>query len=208
MLGGALVAVTMCVVMVLVAGIFGAATPTAGECAWLTLVSLAGTWAVLIPSKFWEGTRGEVGLRRFVMMVIGLGLGVLAFGVASMLMVNLSHGYDFVADALDGKPPTPLDLPNGFYDGFDGHPLVLAHMAVFGALFLLIRWWRQADPLRYSRLSLKSVIITVIVAFAIAALLEFPHQWPMMVAGVVSASVQMASPWVPRRERLARKQEA
>ena len=33
------------------------------QCAWLFLVSLAGTWLVLIAAKFWEGSQGEPMLR-------------------------------------------------------------------------------------------------------------------------------------------------
>ena len=37
--------------------------------------------------------------------------------------------------------------------GVDGRPLMLVYVATFGTLFLLLRWWRQTNPLRSKRLS-------------------------------------------------------
>ena len=73
----------MCVVLMLLysSPYFAGTSVRPEQFAWLVLVSIAGAWSVLIPSKFWEGTRGDAMLRRFILMVIGLGLGALAFGV-------------------------------------------------------------------------------------------------------------------------------
>ncbi len=192
MLAGSLVAMAMCIVMVLLMSYRGT-TPRPEQCAWLVLVSIAGTWAVLVPSKFWEGTRGEPMLRRFILMVVGLGLGAVAFGTATMLLVSLPPGAGFP------KPPN-YQLPPSFYAG-DGRPLAMAYLACFGTLFLVIRWWRQADPLRSSRLSLWSLLISVVLAGIVAGVWHFPQPWLVMVAGVISVSVQLASPWMSPQKR-------
>jgi hypothetical protein len=36
----------------------------------------------------------------------------------------------------------------------------------------------------------------------VASILQFPEPWLMMVAGCMSVSVQLASPWVPTHARL------
>jgi hypothetical protein len=207
LLAGALVAVAMCVVMVLLNSLWVHNTSQAAEYqqyaqyGWLVLVSIAATWAVLIPSKFWEGSRGEATLRRFIMMVIGLVLGLLAFGAAEMLSVNLSMGPDYGIQSM-----SPHDKwPANFYDAY-GRPREMAFLACFGTLFLLLRWWRQADPLRSSRLSLWSMFVSVVGAVLVAAFWGFQQaSWLVMVAGAMSASVQLASPWVNPRERAHRK---
>jgi hypothetical protein len=192
LLAGALVALAMCVVMVLVSSYLD--KPPAPElCAWLALAGIAGTWAVLVPAKFWEGTRGEPMLRRFILMVVGLGLGLLAFFAAQTLLVQLPF---------ESKLPSPgYRLPPSFY-GARGQPLVMAYMAVFAGLLAVLRWWRQADPWRTSRLSLGFMIVSVAMAAVVAGVLKFPQPWLMMVAGIMSVSVQVASPWVPPRDRL------
>jgi len=150
-----------------------------------------GAWAVLIPSKFWEGSRGEVLVRRFVLMVVGLAVGVLAFGLAALLKVNLPYDPGFAE-------PHKYVLP-GFYAG--GTPLLLAYMACFGTLFVAIRWWRQADPLRATRMSLWAMIFCVVMGWLVAALWLFPQPWLAMVACAISVSVQLTSPWLHPRRR-------
>ncbi len=191
MVGGAAVAMTMTLVMVLLAGYRSNVVPRPEQCAWLVLVGIAGTWAVLIVSKFWEGSRGDPVLRRFVLMCVGMGLGMLAFWAASLLKVDL--------------PPDPrlsaehsYDLP--FYDA-SGRPLWMAYLACFGTVFLLVRWWRQADPLRKTRLSLWSMIASMLAAWIAAYAWQFPQPWSIMPACILSVSVQLASPWIAPRER-------
>ncbi|OHB66839.1 MAG: hypothetical protein A2V70_03830 [Planctomycetes bacterium RBG_13_63_9] len=194
LLAGTLVAVAICVVMVLISS-YRDAMPSLQQCAWLAMTSIVGTWAVLVPAKFWEGTKGEAAPRRFIMMVVGLALGALAFSTATMFLVDLPYDRDF------GSPHT-FQLPNSMY--VDGRPLATAYLACFGTLFLLIRWWRQADPLRSSRLSIWSMLVTIVAAGLVAAAWKFPQPWLPMVAGAISVSVQLASPWVPPRERFRR----
>jgi len=200
LLGSGLVGVAMCVVLVLLYAYFTTASIRPEQFAWLLLVGVAGSWAVLIPSKFWEGTRGEAMLRRFILMVVGLGLGVLAFGVASVLMVSLPVDASYGSAFFPGH-----EMPASFYDRVDGDPLAPAFMACFGMLYFLMRWWRQADPLRPSRVSLWAMFVSVVVAAVVAGFLCFPSSWLMMVVAVISASVQLSSPWVPPRERARRK---
>jgi hypothetical protein len=191
MVGGALIALTMCLVMVLVNS-FRSAVPKPEVFAWLALMSIAGTWAVMIPTKFWEGTEGETLVRRFVLMVIGLALGVLAFAAASYLDVTLPFDPRF-GEIHDYR------LPPDFYT--DGQPRLMAYLACFGTLFFLIRWWRQADPLRRSRLSLGALIVSGIAAWLAAAVWLFPQPWLIMLAATISVSLQLASFWIPPRLR-------
>ena len=55
-------------------------------------------------------------------------------------------------------------VPPAFYQ--DGRPTVMAYMAAFATLLAVLRWWLDADPMRATRLSLWSVIVTVIVAMS------------------------------------------
>ena len=192
MLLGAIAALAMCVVMVLISS-YRDLVPRPEQCAWLALMSIAGTWAVLVTSKFWEGARGEPMLRRFVLMIIGLGLGLLAYAAAGVLFVSLPQ--DPTIPAGSG-----YRLPTSFYA--DGRPLAMAYMAVFGTLLAVIRWWLAANPMRTARLSLWSMFGSCLVAVVVAGVWHFPQPWLMMVAGAMSVAVQLASPWVPPRQRL------
>jgi hypothetical protein len=187
-----LVAAAMTVVLFLVSSYYNLSLRPE-QCAWLLLVAVAGAWTILIPSKFWEGTQGEPALRRFMMMVLGLGLGVLACGLASFFEATLPPSPDYPHDL-------SLTMAHRFY-GPDGQPLLQAFLVNFGILFLLIRWWRQADPLRPKRLSLWSLIVSVVIAGAAAFVLDFPQPWLPMLAASISVSVQLSSHWLQPHER-------
>jgi hypothetical protein len=189
LLTGALAAAAMCVVM-LVIGSYGSdavSIPKPEQFAWLLLASLAGTWAVLVAAKLWEGLRGDAMLRRFVLMVVGLGIGATMFAAAEFLMVKLPAAVTY------SQFQPGFRAPSSFYDSY-GQPLIMAYMACFGTLFLVLRWWLQADPLRRTRLSVFSVLLSILVAAIVAELWQFPQPWLPMVAGAMSVAVQLASP--------------
>ena len=186
----ALAAAVMCFVMAMIES-FQANSPgfpRPEQFAWLLMVSVTGSWAVLILSKFWEGSRGDPMVRRFLMMVTGLGVGAAAFAASELLMVSLP--------AAAGYPQPPAyRLPPSFY-AIDGRPMLLAHMACFATLFLLVRWWLQTNPLRLARLSLGRLILSALVAGVVAWAWQFPQPWLPMVAATISVSVQLSSPWM------------
>jgi hypothetical protein len=192
LLGSALVAIIMSVVALIVLGSRGVDFQVE-QGAWLLATSLAAAWAILVPGKFWEGREGDAILRRFILMVIGLGVGALAYLAGDWFHVELPY--------LFNSPGPHYHTSPLFYDG--DKPLILAFMAVFGSLFLVIRWWRQSDPLRATRLSIWTLIGCGFIAWVVELLWQFPLGWVMMVACVTSVAVQLASPWVhPRVRRL------
>jgi hypothetical protein len=85
-----------------------------------------------------------------------------------------------------------------------GEPMLKAYLAYFGFLFLLVRWWRQADPLRPARLNLWSVARVVSAAYLVTLFIAFPQPWGLMVAATVSIAVQLSSPWIASRQQAAR----
>jgi eukaryotic-like serine/threonine-protein kinase len=196
MLGSTLVAATMCVVMVLIESFRNdaLALPRPEQIAWLLFVGVVGSWAVLIPSKFWEGFRGDAMVRRFLLMVIGMGVGVAAYALGELLMVGLPPAAGYPV-------PPGYRLPPSFY-AQDGRPLLMAYVACFGTLFLLVRWWLQTDLLRRSRLGLWRLVVSVVVAAVAAWAWQFPQPWLPMIAATISVSVQLAGPWRRQDKRL------
>ena len=192
LLVAAMVTAVMCVIMLLIEAYRGMPLQIE-QCAWLYAVSLAGAWLVLIAAKFWEGSQGERMLRHFALMIVGLGLGLLAFGVAETFLVRLPSDHEFPPNAHHWVPPA-------FYQ--DGRPMLMAYMAAFATFLGVLRWWLNADPMRITRLSLWSLLVTVVIAHIIAAAWQFPEPWLMMVAACMSVTVQLSSPWVPTYARL------
>jgi len=191
MLAAALVAATMCLVMAILAAYRGR-LPQADQLAWLLSVSIVASWAVLIPSKLWEGRRGEAVLRRFVLLLAGLGVGLFAAGVHAFLTFRLPDPTVFLPADPELTSVAHYRLPASFYA--DGSPQLLAYLACFATLFLVLRWWRQADPLRAARLSLWWILVSSVVAGVVASAWHFPQPWLVWVAAVMSISIQLASP--------------
>ncbi|MEK6238384.1 MAG: serine/threonine protein kinase, partial [Planctomycetales bacterium] len=151
----------------------------------LCLIGIAGAWAILIPAKFWEGRSGDGLQRRFVMMIVGLAVGALAYAADVALMINfteISPSWNSVWEQL--KTPT-----------LQG-PTLLSYMAFFGVLFFTVRWWLQADPLRSSRLSFLPLVVCGFWAFMLFLLWPFTQSWGILWAVVISLAVQSAAPWV------------
>ena len=157
---------------------------------WLAVVSTLGAWGVLVPSALWQGRVGEPIFRRIVMLVVGLALGTVAYFIDVGLWVDLPF------DHLVNQMTSNVFSPKSFYDAKGGSPLLYAYLAYFGFLFLLVRWWRFADPLRPSRLSIWPIACALLVAFGLNFLWPFPQPWGLMVAATISLAVQLASPLV------------
>ena len=158
--------------------------------AWLVAVSILSAWIII--GMRWAGgpLHRDPFMCRFLYMVAGLALGTLAFALAGFLEVSL--------------PPDPrftevpgYTLPASFY-GSEGHPKLAAHLATFGSLFLVLRWWRQSDPYRFSRLSVAATVISGLIGWLVAAVWMFPQPWLMLIACSTSVSVQLASPQLTR----------
>ena len=196
MFTSAIVAILVAFVMFLVrGGVHAGGIADLNQYAWLALTSIVGSWGVLIPAKLWQGGREDVTLRRFAMLAVGLLVGAAAYGFQSGLLVDMPY-------EMNRHLPPPFEgmaWGRSWYDVY-GKP-TLAYLTYFAFVFFVMKWWRQANPLRHARLSLWSVITTVFVAGVANMLWPLPQPWALMVAATVSISVQMASTWIPLRER-------
>ena len=161
--------------------------------AWLFILSTIGAWLVLIPSKFWEGTRGDTTMRRFVLLMMGLLLGGFGYLVHSTLMVTLPYS-DAASGPLASATAGMAPLQSSLFDKY-GAPEAVAYLAYFGLLFPVLRWWLLAEPRRRVRFSPWALAPSVFWAFLLAALLNFPDAWGPAVAAMIAASVQLSSPW-------------
>lgn len=173
----------------------------------LALLSTVGTWAVLVPAKFWEGTIGEPGLRRFILLIIGLSLGTFAWGVDRSLAMHPNYP---VHPRMSAVIPThtiingqPAERPQRALSDDSGMPTLKGYLAFFGFLMPVLSWWKLADPARRHRVSLWSAALFTGWGFLLSEFWEFPLHG-VMIAGAMALAVQLSSPWVNvRSQRLA-----
>jgi hypothetical protein len=165
---------------------------------WLTLTSTLAAWGVLAASKSWEGTSGDAALRRFTMLVVGLGVGLGSYALTQFLEFQPS----LVITDPDFALVESSDLPPALHHLADGSPTVACYLAYFGGLFLVFRWWKQADPIRRARLSILATAVCVFGAIFLEALLQ--SRQGFLVAAITALAVQLSSPWMsPEERRLA-----
>lgn len=209
LLGSLLAAALFASLAALVAPVLlGLASTSAGAAAylWLALAGTIGSWAILVPTKFAEGrVEDQVPMRMFMLMLGGL-VGVGAWALASALFVTLPRAGEPISVNSGVISNEMLGWP---HTGLEANPPLAVYVTYFAFLFVLLRWWRQAEFTRASRLSLWSVAVCIFWAWLLQFFWWFPQPAGMMVAGVTSFATQMSSPWLPpsRRRALAETEE-
>ena len=193
LVGSLLMAGVACVVfnlfgMAIGGSIFDASLEAWAIYAWSTVVSLFASWSLLCISKFWEHKAGDPQLRQLIMLGLGFATGLVAFATATALNVDL----------MSGVQPNSLSQL-----GIANISLFPAYLIFFTVLFGVIRWWRKADPVRRTRLSVISVGLALVWAAVFSHTLEFAPVWNCILAVVISSAVQLAAPWLHPQQREA-----
>jgi hypothetical protein len=143
-------------------------------------------WAVLLPARLWSGRRGDVWLRRLIMLLVGAGVGVGALWLDGWLP-RLPQA------EVPGAGPLPV-LSSVFPTG--GYADLAAYLSYFGLVFFAPRWWRMADPRRVQRFSFAPILTAGF--WSLILLLVWPQPMRGAVALVLASIVlQLVSPWEP-----------
>jgi hypothetical protein len=203
MLGSALIAAILSLVMLIVMSenLQHGGVAIWNFYAWLALTTTAGSWIALTAGKFWEPRAGEEWKRRFIQLVLGLGLATFAFATSQALMIGTSASHAFNASGINDSLASQT-----MYKG--QVPGLTAFLAYFGAVFATVGWWKQTDPLRGSRLQVGPLAVTLLAAFLWSLAWPFPQPWGVMIAGAISITVQLSASWFTPQDRLAMKQAA
>ncbi|MEM7312766.1 MAG: bifunctional serine/threonine protein kinase/MFS transporter [Planctomycetota bacterium] len=159
---------------------------------WMTIVSIMGAWGILTVSKMWENNNGSTFRRRLTLLFVG--------GIVGAAAVGLTQFIGFQPQYL----PEPIEgllldsAPNGFYTS-RGTPQLPAYMAFFGLLFMVVRWWRQADPIRGTRMGIWATAACVLGALITQAF--FPMPGGFLIPASVAVAVQSAAPFMDKKQR-------
>jgi hypothetical protein len=160
---------------------------------WLWIVTTLGSWGVLAAGNLCSRSRGERLKRRIGMLAMGMALGAIAFGLSQYLMVTYGEG------------SVPRAMVHGgwareMYDR-GGMPKFPAYLAYFGAVFFVISWWKQSDPLRPSRLKIAPILLAVLAAWICQLAWPFPQPWGFMLVAAISITTQLTAPWISPADR-------
>jgi len=162
--------------------------------AWATAVSILSSWFLLLFGKFFEPTEGDAVLRRVSMLGVGILVGIAAASIGYMLELP----YATSSDTSDSQ--LPLIADHLYFD--QGGSAWAAYVISFACLFAILRWWRQTDPVRKTRLSLVGTGICIIWATIFGSLFGIDLIWICVVAGVTAIITQLAAPWIHPKQRI------
>ena len=194
LLGSLLLAAVVTAALCVVMAVLLPSQPQWNQLVWLGIVATLGAWGVIVPSKLWETRDGEPMLRRFTLLLIGLGVGLMAYSVDAFLL----------AEPRWNMMELPISATEGyqrslFFEGWT--PNLKGYLAYFAFLFPVLRWWKQADPMRLARLSVWSIVCVAFWAWLLHVAWPFPQPWGVMVAVAISVAVQLGTPWISFEER-------
>jgi hypothetical protein len=167
-------------------------------------LTIAVCWAVLIPAKFWNHSKGDPAMRRVIMMILGAIIGAATLWLQGRLPFGLDPAaptdgdVQFIAQRWNG-PPASVSDANSF-------EVMARYICYFALPFLILRWWKMADRNRMHRFSCFPVIAAGFWATVLHVLL-WPGQSPFGAIALVTAAViiQWVSPWEQPPPRAARR---
>ena len=166
------------------------------EAIYFGVVTLLAAWPLILVSKLWEGRPGESLLRRLWLGVCGLAVGALCGVTAEfLLLINSpvpSRIFQVDSDGLLGNREAA-----GLRVLQEGYPTITGFALFFCLLFMLRRWWVQADNFRSARFRIGTSILTLIVGGMVALVVPFPTALGSTLALAVSVVIQVSSVWTP-----------
>lgn len=162
---------------------------------FFTAVSILGTWAVIAGRWFDVGNRHP----RLVALGAGVLVATLAEFLANYLLIQIGPqnlGGRAIFRELGVNPL--VESP--------GQPLWLGYVVFFGGIFFLLgkRFSRMQDPQRRVRWSFWQIAVTAGLTWLWVHLFAFPPLLGVLWMATIAASVQLASPWMPKAARTAR----
>ncbi|MBL8850916.1 MAG: serine/threonine protein kinase [Planctomycetaceae bacterium] len=153
--------------------------------------ALCGAWGLLGVTKLIEGRNISLGMRRAITLLVGCVVGEAAWGLSEGLFVDLPERGNAMFSSINSNP-----LASEFGPTWAGYILF------FGLLFGARRWWWHTDSYRPKRIRVMSVLLTMLLAWGLTAVFQFPHGWGIVWAGVISSVVQLSSAWTPPNARV------
>ncbi len=169
----------------------------ASQATYFGAITMLAAWGLIIPSKLWEGRRGDSLTRRICLGTVGLGIGFLAAVLPEYLLIDGDGLFKGVGHQV--VQVGRISVADG-----SGYPTAACFIMFFAALFVCRRWWWQADSFRKSRFRVSTALFTLIVGVIVTGMLQdfgFPDALGATWALAISAVVQLSAGWTPAEDR-------
>lgn len=154
----------------------------------LFFLTVAASWAVLIPAKFWTARRNNPWGRRVVMLVLGATVGLQAWWLQGW---SAEPPFSPGEASAYGRSSLVAFVPREF-------TAEAGYLSYFALAFFALRWWRMTDRRRPARFSFAPVLAAAFWALLLMMVVGPRREaWGtgVLVLVMASAVVQLVSPW-------------
>jgi hypothetical protein len=171
-----------------------------GFCFFLTV---AICWAVLVPAKLWSGRKGDSGLRRGVMTVMGVMVGLAALWMGGWILAPQQESAAIQVARMVHDPggnPAEVNLDPTratLFQNSEDIYTAARYLTYFGLIFFAVRWWKMADRHRSQRFSFAPILVVGFWALALLLVGLGPQPQGAVALVLAAAIVQLVSPWQP-----------
>ncbi len=177
--------------------------------AWMATVATLGCWAIMVPAKLTEGKIEDQAPLRFMQLLLGAIVGVMAWAIADWLMLPLHQWNSMGIWPNDSLMSNTVGLAKfGPREKFGSSADTVQHLpmqmfaAYFAFLFVLVAWWEQTEATRSARVNVWTIAWCGLVAWLLHFAWWFPQPLGLLLAAILAFTLQFATPWLaPSRRR-------
>jgi eukaryotic-like serine/threonine-protein kinase len=158
-------------------------------------LTIAASWAILIPTKFWPRGPEDSLVRRIVMLLIGVLVGVHALWI---------DGWTPEGGLRERESASSLLVLTREFPVQPSVTEAASYISYFAIVFLALRWWKMTERQRSQRFTLQPILATSFWALLLLFLWnDLGHGAVALV--LASGIVQLVSPWTPTPPPTARR---
>jgi hypothetical protein len=157
------------------------------------VLAMAGSWGVILLARSWPAPADDSLSRRLLLGLLGVSLGLAAVWLQGYQVLG---GGDQSAHLprVDAVPPSPIF--SVLYPNNRSLSVLAGHVAYYGLMFAILRWWHITEPLRPAQFSWPSLLATAFWAYVLLFLLPTAEERLIGFATMtqMAAAIQLASP--------------
>ncbi|MBI3821109.1 MAG: serine/threonine protein kinase [Planctomycetes bacterium] len=166
-------------------------------------LTVAASWAVVIPSKLWvPGSEDDSWTRRLILMSLGFAVAILGLWIEGYEL-PLPWATPARVEVLQPWPGDPDVRPADSWVGKlyrsenTSMPVLACYLSYFGLMFLILRWWKATEVNRPGRVMTKPIVAAAFWGYLLLFLLPSVHHREIAFLSVVMTSVvcQVTCPW-------------
>jgi len=161
-------------------------SPDLGALGLFAGTAVAAVWLLGGVAVFQEGRGYEPMARRVGFALAGAGVGLVAHVLDDWLIGT--GALSSVSRGMRALGERPLIESSG-------NPGGLAYLLYFASLALAVRWGKQTSAIRASRFQVAPLVWSTMIAYGLTFVWPVPQEWGVLWGAVVSAGLQISSPW-------------